>query len=247
MNKFITIAIIGILLIGMAGVSFLYKNEMEKNLVLRSENLKTGEEAQGEVKLLKEELKKEKDANLDDKKKLLDQMAVFSKEKEKAIEELGNLKKGVLKERELSLVANDDLEMLRKEVSVLRKESREGIGKLEDSFKKKKQLYETRILSLEAQLDKYKGRLAADAQRYHYNLGVLYTQNKDFETAVKEFKACLSANPKNAQAHYNLGIIFDDYFKDKENARYHYRTFLELAPTSEDAESVREWLANLNK
>lgn len=247
MNKFIAIAIIGILLIGMAGVGLLYKNEVDKNMVLRSENLKTGEEAQGEVNRLKEEFKKEKDGNLEDKKKLLDQMTACFEEKEKAVKELVDVKKSVLKEREFSLVANDDLELLRREVAVLRKESREGIGKLEDSFKKKKQLYETRILSLEAQLAKSKDRSGADAQRYHYNLGVLYTQNKDFDAAVTEFKACLSENPKNAQAHYNLGIIFDDYFKDKENARYHYRTFLELAPTSDDAESVKEWLKNLDR
>jgi len=81
----------------------------------------------------------------------------------------------------------------------------------------------------------------------HYNLGVVYTQNKEFDSAVAEFKTALSYNPKNALAHYNLGIIYDDYFKDKENARYHYSSFLELSPDSDDAESVKEWLADLDK
>lgn len=247
LNKFLTWFIGGILIFGAVAAFILYRAETDKNTVLRSEGLKTLQEAQVEVKKLNSQVEEQQKKNLEDKQKLLDQMTASLKERDNAVREAEGLKKSFYQERELSLVANDDLDKLRSEVAKLKKESREGIASLENSVKKKKQVYETRILSLEAQLEKAKARLNSEAARYHYNLGVVYTQNKDFDSAVTELKTALGFNPNNAQAHYNLGIIYDDYFKDKENAKYHYRTFLELKPTSDDAESVKEWLDALNK
>lgn len=242
-NKIIVWAVLGGSVFAVLMVLMLYSGEIEKNTVLRSEHLKTAEDAQTEVKKLKEDFESEGKKNLQEKQMLLAQVTQAMADKDKAIKEMGDLKKNVLKEHELSLVANEDLDTLRSEVAQLSKESQKGIKSLEENFKKKKQIYDTRILSLEAQLEKAKSRLTTEAERYHYNLGVFYTQNKNFDLAVTEFKTALTYNPRNAQAHYNLGIIFDDYFKDKENARYHYKSFLELEPSSDDADSVREWLA----
>lgn len=247
MNKFFSSAASIVLLIALISAGLLYKIEKDKNTLLRSENLKTSQDAQGEVERLKEELKVQKDRGLADNKKLLDQMTEFSRDKERAVKELEEVKKSALRERELSLVANDDVQNLRQEVATLRKEGREQVSTLEKSFKKKQQMYETRILSLEAQLSKSQKRFSTEAERYHYNLGVLYAQSKDYDTAIAEFKTTLGYNPRNASAHFNLGIIYDDYFKDKENAKYHYSTFLELSPVSDDAESVGEWLKDLKK
>ncbi|HAJ56328.1 MAG TPA: hypothetical protein DCL35_01000 [Candidatus Omnitrophica bacterium] len=247
MNKFITLAVIGILFIALAGAGFLYKTEVDKNQLLRAETLKTDSATREENKKLISELAKLKELTSQDNRAILEQMNTLTKERDAAVAELNEAKKSVLKERELSLGVNDDLEIFRKEVAVLRKEGRENIGSLEKSYNKKKQLYDTRILSLEASLAKCSGRLNIEAERYHYNLGVLYSQNKDYDSAVTEFKTALNYNPKNSNAHYNLGIIFDDYFKDKKNATYHYRTFLDLAPTSDEAESVKEWLKTIEK
>jgi tetratricopeptide (TPR) repeat protein len=246
-SRFLFISAIGILLLGIAAAVVLYKGEAGKNSFLRTENLKTAEEAQNEIKKLKEDLKKERDQGLEDKQKLLDQATKAGEDKDKAVEEAENLKKTFQKSKEFSDTINEDLNVFRNEVSALRKDSKDSFAQLDKAYKKKILDYEARILTLEAQLDKAKGRLGAEAERYHYNLGVVYTQNKDFDSAVTEFKTALSYNPKNPLTHYNLGIIFDDYFKDKENARYHYNSFLELAPDSDDAGSVKEWLADLDK
>lgn len=247
MNKSFILLGVGILILGAIVGFVLYTTEVQRNNFLRSENSKTIEEAQTEIKKIKTDLKSERDKNLDDKKKLLDQETEATKERDQAVKESEDLKKRLSKEREESLTAGDDLTKLQAEIGKIKKQSKEESTHLQGAFKKKEQAYEARILSAEAQLEKTKNRLASEAERFHYNLGVVYTQNKDFDNAVTEFKTALAYNPKNAQAHYNLGIIFDDYFKDKENARYHYRTFLDLQPTSDDAEAVREWLANLDK
>lgn len=241
------ILVVGALLFALAAVGILYSGEARKNQLLRSTSLTTSQEAQAEIKKNNEAIKKEREKDLEDRQKLLDQMTQFSKERDAAVQEKDELKKRFSSEKELSVSVNKELNTLHAEVDKLTKENKEIAAGLEGGFKKKQQVYDTRILSLEAQLAKAKSRLTKEAERYHYNLGVVYTQNKDYDSAVSEFKTALGYNPKSAQAYYNLGIIFDDYFKDKENARYYYRGFLELQPASDDADSVREWLANLDK
>jgi tetratricopeptide (TPR) repeat protein len=247
MAKILMVFVVVILLIFAAAGFILYTGETEKNRILRAEVSKTAEESQDEIKRLKAEVKASEDKDTGDKQKVLDQMTQYSKERDAAVKEAEALKERLAKERSMSQAANGDLNSLRQELVSMQRESEQGIEGLAEGFKKKKQSYESRILSLEAQLSKIKNRFTLEADRYHYNLGVLYTQNKDFEAAVKEFTAALGFNPRNALAHYNLGIIYDDYFKDKVNARLHYSSYLQLDPVSDDAEAVKEWLANLDK
>ena len=245
MSKIFFIAIIGILFMTTVAGFALYVSETEKNRLQRTEILKTSEEAQDEVKKLKEDVRKEKDSGQEEKQKVLDQMTAFSKDKEAAEKEVESLKKDIEHERSFSINTNEDINKLRDAIAKLRSQNKQGITELEELFKKKLRSYEARILSLEAQLAKSKDRFTQEADRYHYNLGVIYTQAKDYEQAVKEYKKALEFNPRNAKAHYNLGIIYDDYFKDKVNAKVHYRDFLSLDPISDDADTVREWMANL--
>jgi tetratricopeptide (TPR) repeat protein len=245
MSKIIFIAIIGILFMTTVAGFALYVSESEKNRLQRTEILKTSEEAQEEIQKLRDDVKKEKESGQEEKQKVLEQIAFFSKEKDAADKEAERLKKDLDEERSFSVNTNDDINKLREAIAKLRSQNKQGIGELEELFKKKLRSYEARILSLEAQLQKSKDRFVTEADRYHYNLGVIFTQNKEFEQAVKEYKMALEFNPRNAKAHYNLGIIYDDYFKDKTNARVHYRNFLSLDPISDEADTVREWLANL--
>jgi tetratricopeptide (TPR) repeat protein len=247
MAKILMVFVAVILLIVAAAGFILYTGEAEKNKFLRAEVSKTSEESQDEIKRLKAEVKAAQEKDTGDKQKVLDQMTQYSKERDAAVKEAEGLKSRLAKEKAASQAANSDLTSLRDEILAMQRESQEGIVGLAEGFKKKKQSYESRILSLEAQLSKIKNRFTVEADRYHYNLGVLYTQNKDFEAAVKEFTASLGFNPRNALAHYNLGIIYDDYFKDKVKARLHYSSYLQLDPVSDDAEAVKEWLLTLEK
>jgi tetratricopeptide (TPR) repeat protein len=245
MSKIFFIAVIGILFMTTVAGFALYVSESEKNRLQRTEILKTSEEAQEEVKKLKSEVKKEKESGQEDKQKVLDQITAFSQEKDAALKDVERFKKELEQERSFSVNTNEDISKLRQAIARLRSQNKGGIAELEELFKKKLRSYEARILSLEAQLAKSKDRFTQEADRYHYNLGVIYTQTKDFEQAVREYKKAIEFNPRNAKAHYNLGIIYDDYFKDKANAKVHYRDFLSLDPISDDADTVREWLANL--
>ncbi len=245
MAKVFFIAIIGVLFLSTVAGFALYVSESEKNRLLRTETLKTNEEALDEAKKLKEQVKEEKERGQEEKQKVLDQLSSYSQEREQALKEVEQLKKELEQERSFSTGTNDDINKLRQAVAKMRSQSKEGLKDLEGAFKKKIQSYEARVLSLEAQLEKSKERAVTEADRYHYNLGVVYTQNKDFERAVSEYKKALEYNPRDAKACYNMAIIYDDYFKDQENAKLFYRKYLELDPVSDDADSVREWLSNL--
>ncbi len=242
----VLLVFVGGLLVLAAVIGFmLYFGEAENNRRYRAETRRLSEEAQEQMRGLKEKSRQEKEGADEARQKVLDQLTVFAQERDAAIKKVEEVTEQFRNKLDLSEGATEDINKLREMVTNLRKENEVGIKSLEEFFKKKQLAYETRILSLEAQTAKAKGRYEAEAERYHYNLGVMYTQAKEFESAVGEFKKALAFNQRNAKAHYNLGIIFDDYFRDVENARYHYLNFLELDPLSDDAESVREWLNNL--
>lgn len=42
----------------------------------------------------------------------------------------------------------------------------------------------------------------------HFDLGVLYEEQKQPEDAIREFKQVLQLNPQYAEAHYHLGVIY---------------------------------------
>jgi tetratricopeptide (TPR) repeat protein len=236
----------GVLLVVAAATGMvLYTSETNKNKLLHAEQQKSLRETRLEIDKFKEELKTERRKSLDERQKLLNQVNEYSKQKDAAVAEAKKYATSLIDEQELSLIAVEDLTTVRKELAKLKKESREEIAQLKDTLKTRKQGYETRILSLESQLEKARKRLSTEASRFHYNLGVLYAQGEDYDLAVSELKTALGYDDFSTHTHYNLGIIFDDYFKDAENAKYHYRRFLELSPTSDDADPVREWLAAL--
>ena len=79
----------------------------------------------------------------------------------------------------------------------------------------------------------------------YYNLGCLYRIHGAYEKAEKKFLQALELNPKAADVHYNLGILYDEDLKNRKKARKHYSMFLNLSPSQEDAARVREWLAEL--
>ncbi|MFA5039469.1 MAG: tetratricopeptide repeat protein [Candidatus Omnitrophota bacterium] len=246
MNKFVSIAI-GVLLAVAALLAFaLYGAEVKKNQVLKNENAKTYQDLRRELEASRLELKTKTAEELEDKNKLLGQVEQLNREKEELRKQAQELEEKIIDEEDVSVSMTEDVERLRLELSRVKKERAEIASRLEEGFKKKKQAYDMKLLSLESQLEKAKNRLSREGERYHYNLGVTYVRNQDYENAAKELKTSLSYNPNNAKAHYNLGIIYDDYFKDKKQARFHYKAFLELQPVSDEAESVREWLEDLD-
>jgi uncharacterized protein (DUF3084 family) len=137
MSKIIFIAIIGILFMTTVAGFALYVSESEKNRLQRTEILKTSEEAQEEIQKLRDDVKKEKESGQEEKQKVLEQIAFFSKEKDAADKEAERLKKDLDEERSFSVNTNDDINKLREAIAKLRSQNKQGIGELEELFKKR--------------------------------------------------------------------------------------------------------------
>ncbi len=84
--------------------------------------------------------------------------------------------------------------------------------------------------------------LVKETSEMHYNLGVFYTQNKNFKMAVKEFERALAIDPDNAKSHYNLGYLYAEEFDKHEQAIMHFQRFLEINPAAKEAEAIRTYL-----
>ncbi|PIE32964.1 hypothetical protein CSA56_13615 [candidate division KSB3 bacterium] len=75
--------------------------------------------------------------------------------------------------------------------------------------------------------------------RVHLALGNLYYDREEIEEAVEEYQKVLEYDPRNVDAHLNLGIIYQDILADEEKAALHYKTYIELqGPRLED---VSKW------
>ena len=76
----------------------------------------------------------------------------------------------------------------------------------------------------------------------HFNLAVTYDKTKMYKAEEREYMECLRIDPADANVHYNLGILYDDKLNDNAKAIKHYQKYLQLRPTGEDTEQVRQWI-----
>ncbi len=61
----------------------------------------------------------------------------------------------------------------------------------------------------------------------------------DYKSAIAAFERAVQSNPRNAAAHFELGLLYDQKNHDFVSAIYHYQKHLELRPKSEYAEAVK--------
>lgn len=70
------------------------------------------------------------------------------------------------------------------------------------------------------------------------DLGTIYYNLKDVDTAVKYFNAAIQSDPKNAEAHYNLGMAFAENGLVLEAMR-EWRLVLDLVSEGDTADRAR--------
>jgi len=82
-----------------------------------------------------------------------------------------------------------------------------------------------------------------NSPRTFNNLGEVFRRTKQFEKAKTAYVRAVSLDPQYADAHYNLGILYDNHLRDRSQAANHYRQYLDLDPDSPDALQVGQWLS----
>jgi chromosome segregation ATPase len=171
-------------------------------------------------------------------------------ENEKQMEEMRRqLKPLELDRAELQRVAgeNKDLQLRLKYISEL--EDRQKILLRENAdYREKLEVMKAKFKEAAPGLAKA-GRISQKMMRenadMHYNLGTIFLQNKQFEPAIKEYENVLELRPNDPETHYNLGVLYDDYMKDREKALYHYQKYIAINPKAPDAKRVETYILNL--
>src|SRR5215467_14935702 len=71
-----------------------------------------------------------------------------------------------------------------------------------------------------------------DEKEPHFIEGKRALNTMDYKGAVEEFEKAVEANPRNASAHFELGILYENpnLEPDPAAAIYHYQQFLKLRP-----------------
>lgn len=87
-------------------------------------------------------------------------------------------------------------------------------------------------------------RLIKENSDMHYNLGVLFSNNKDYSRAATEFNKVIELRPDDADAYYNLGVIYAEHMPDREKALSIFRKYLTLNPGSKDSSWVKQYIAS---
>jgi tetratricopeptide (TPR) repeat protein len=83
----------------------------------------------------------------------------------------------------------------------------------------------------------------ADAeQEANYQRARRLCEQQDFSAAAEFYKKALVANPEFANAHLELGLLYENRLADPISAIYHYRRFLELRPDSDKRQLVEDFI-----
>lgn len=79
-------------------------------------------------------------------------------------------------------------------------------------------------------------------QGIHSRLGDEFYDQGLYSEAAEMYEKWLQFHPEDSPIHLRLAVLYDDYFKDEEQALRHYQSFLDLEPESEKERLVRAWM-----
>jgi tetratricopeptide (TPR) repeat protein len=83
----------------------------------------------------------------------------------------------------------------------------------------------------------------ADAeQEVNYQRARRLCEQQDFPAAAEFYNKALSVNPDFANAHLELGLLYENRLADPISAIYHYRRFLELRPDSNKKQLAEDFI-----
>ncbi|MSR77220.1 MAG: tetratricopeptide repeat protein [Candidatus Omnitrophica bacterium] len=88
-------------------------------------------------------------------------------------------------------------------------------------------------------------KMMRENAQMHYNLATVFLQNKRYKEAITEYEKALELMPNDPDTHYNLGILYDDFLKDREKSLYHYQRYIAVNPKAPDAKKVEGYVLAL--
>ncbi|MDD5477088.1 MAG: tetratricopeptide repeat protein [Candidatus Omnitrophica bacterium] len=214
------------------------KQEIQNYNLSLKEKFKKYQELQAQITKERDDFKlayeaAKKDATIKKSKKELVKLG-----KEKISAEI-NLKN---KEIEQLKAQRTKLEEIKKELTSQVKEQKKAIAQ---AINKNRRLEEevNNLPKKFSEIARQNKRLIRETAEMHYNLGVFYTKNKEYERALAEFEKVVEITPEDAYAHFNLGYIYAEYLINRKKAVEHFRHYLQLAKSDDkDVDWVKKYL-----
>jgi|GEM_PF-3080370 len=78
------------------------------------------------------------------------------------------------------------------------------------------------------------------------NKGIAYSRSRQFDKAIEAYEKALQRNPRDAEALYNLGLLYEQGKKDAAKAIEYYKKYLEHAPAgADDRDAVQGTIGKL--
>ena len=99
---------------------------------------------------------------------------------------------------------------------------------------------------LEAQLKEFAAKSKEDKAKLYFELGSAYTKAKLYKNAIDSYLMALEADPSMAEAHYNLGLLYQRYQEDSGKASYHLKQYLNSHPPPDKKKEAQYILKMLN-
>lgn len=232
-KKIIIIIVGGVVFVSLiASMLFFVKaSRLDKELGQTKQLLSKSQDETKRIQDEKEKLSKDNEKLQADAVSYLGINSQLQSDKEKLKNAIDESKKSLVKKEDDLEKAKIALERLEKKV-VLEGSTRKNL------YEKESEVLKNNIQSLEETLKKERGI-------YHYNLAVAFTQAKLFDEAIDSYEKSLTFDPSNADAHYNLGLLYTSVRGIPEKASQHYQQYLKLKPDAEDKDEVIAWIEKL--
>ena len=81
----------------------------------------------------------------------------------------------------------------------------------------------------------------------HFLAGRSRVNARDYNGAIESFNQALEANPRSAQAHFELGWRYAEKDGDPAAAIHHYQRYLKLRPKAENADTIKDIILRLKQ
>jgi len=79
----------------------------------------------------------------------------------------------------------------------------------------------------------------------HIREGNDAVQRGELQRAVQHYESALDGTMLSAEAHYRLGLLYEDQLKNEVGALHHFERYLELAPQGQFATDVKTYVQRL--
>jgi len=96
-------------------------------------------------------------------------------------------------------------------------------------------------------VEAYQKGLAIDPKNVNarVDMGTCYRGVGQFEKAIEEYRKAIKQEPNHPNAHRNLGVVLSFDMKNTKEGLKEFQKYVEIAPNSPEAESVRQTIQEL--